>query len=243
MFEMHRWLRTIVQSVAAPVITTSLYFIVFGSAIGSRMASIDGVSYGAFIVPGLLMLSILTESISNGSFGIYMPKFAGTIYEVLSAPVSAAEVVLGYVGAAATKSVVLGLVILATARIFVPYEIGHPFVMLAFLVLTSVTFSLFGFLTGIWADGWEKLSIIPTLVVTPLTFLGGSFYSIDMLPGVWKTIALFNPVVYLVSGFRWSFYEVSDVNVGLSLAATLGFLAACLAAVTWIFRTGWRPKT
>ncbi|TAJ71210.1 MAG: ABC transporter permease [Phenylobacterium sp.] len=242
-FEMHRWVRTIVQSVAAPVITTSLYFIVFGAAIGSRMPSIDGVSYGAFIVPGLLMLSILTESISNGSFGIYMPKFAGTIYEVLSAPVSAAEVVLGYVGAAASKSFVLGLVILATARIFVPYEISHPFVMLAFLVLTSVTFSLFGFLTGIWADGWEKLSIIPTLVITPLTFLGGSFYSIDMLPGVWKTIALFNPVVYLVSGFRWSFYGVSDVGVGVSLAATLGFLAVCLAAVTWIFRTGWRLKT
>ena len=243
LFEMHRWVRTIVQSVAAPVITTSLYFIVFGAAIGSRMPTIDGVSYGAFIVPGLLMLSILTESISNGSFGIYMPKFAGTIYEVLSAPISAGEVVLGYVGAAASKSFVLGLVILATARIFVPYEINHPFVMLAFLVLTSVTFSLFGFLTGIWADGWEKLSIIPTLVITPLTFLGGSFYSIDMLPGVWKTIALFNPVVYLVSGFRWSFYGVSDVGVGVSLAATLGFLAVCLAAVTWIFRTGWRLKT
>lgn len=243
LFEMHRWVRTIVQSVAAPVITTSLYFIVFGAAIGSRMPTIDGVSYGAFIVPGLLMLSILTESISNGSFGIYMPKFAGTIYEVLSAPISAAEVVLGYVGAAATKSIVLGLVILATARLFVPFEIQHPFVMLAFLVLTSVTFSLFGFLTGIWADGWEKLSIIPMLVVTPLTFLGGSFYSIDMLPGAWKTVALFNPVVYLVSGFRWSFYGVSDVGVGVSLAATLGFLAICLAAVTWIFRTGWRLKT
>jgi len=243
LFEMHRWVRTIVQSVAAPVITTSLYFIVFGAAIGSRMPEINGVSYGAFIVPGLLMLSILTESISNGSFGIYMPKFAGTIYEVLSAPVSAGEVVLGYVGAAASKSFVLGLVILATARIFVPYEISHPFVMLSFLVLTSVTFSLFGFLTGIWADGWEKLSIIPTLVITPLTFLGGSFYSIDMLPGVWKTIALFNPVVYLVSGFRWSFYGVSDVGVGISLTATLAFLAVCLAAVTWIFRTGWRLKT
>ena len=242
-FEMSRWLRTIVQSVAAPVISTSLYFVVFGAVIGRRMAEVDGVSYGAFIVPGLLMLSILTESISNGSFGIYMPKFAGTIYELLSAPVSAAEVVLGYVGAAATKSVVLGLVILATARIFVPYEIGHPAVMLAFLVLTSVTFSLFGFLTGIWADGWEKLSIIPTLVITPLTFLGGSFYSIDMLPGVWRQIALVNPVVYLVSGFRWSFYGVSDVGVGLSLAATLGFLGLCLAAVTWIFRTGWKLKT
>ncbi|MBL8772450.1 MAG: ABC transporter permease [Phenylobacterium sp.] len=243
LFEMHRWLRTLVQSIAAPVITTSLYFIVFGAAIGSRMPTMDGVSYGAFIVPGLIMLSILTESISNGSFGIYMPKYAGTIYELLSAPVSAAEVVLGYVGAATTKSVVLGLVILATARIFVPYEIEHPLLMLSFLVLTSVTFSLFGFLTGIWADGWEKLSIIPMLVVTPLTFLGGSFYSIDMLPGVWKTIALFNPVVYLVSGFRWSFYGVSDVGVGVSLAATLGFLGLCLAAVTWIFRTGWRLKT
>jgi ABC-2 type transport system permease protein len=242
-FEMHRWARTLVQSIAAPVITTSLYFIVFGAAIGSRMPSMNGVSYGAFIVPGLLMLSILTESISNGSFGIYMPKFAGTIYEVLSAPVSAFEVVLGYVGAAASKSVVLGLVILATARIFVPYEIGHPLVMLSFLVLTSVTFSLFGFLTGIWADGWEKLSIIPTLVITPLTFLGGSFYSISMLPGIWRQIALFNPVVYLVSGFRWSFYGVSDVGVGLSLMATLGFLLACLAAVSWIFRTGWRLKT
>ncbi|MFZ5719662.1 MAG: ABC transporter permease [Pseudomonadota bacterium] len=243
LFEMHRWARTIVQSLAAPVITTSLYFIVFGAAIGSRMPEIDGVSYGAFIVPGLLMLSILTESISNGSFGIYMPKFAGTIYEVLSAPISAVEVVLGYVGAAATKSMILGLVILATARIFVPYEINHPLLMLAFLALTSVTFSLFGFLTGIWADGWEKLSIIPMLVITPLTFLGGSFYSIDMLPGAWKTIALFNPVVYLVSGFRWSFYGVSDVGVGVSLAATLGFLTLCLAAVTWIFRTGWRLKT
>jgi ABC-2 type transport system permease protein len=242
-FEMHRWARTIVQSVAAPVITTSLYFIVFGAAIGSRMPTMNGVSYGAFIVPGLLMLSILTESISNGSFGIYMPKFAGTIYEVLSAPVSAAEVVLGYVGAAASKSVVLGLVILATARIFVPYEIGHPLVMLAFLVLTSVTLSLFGFLTGIWADGWEKLSIIPTLVITPLTFLGGSFYSIDMLPGVWRQIALVNPVVYLVSGFRWSFYGVSDVGVGLSLAMTLLFMLACLAVVWWIFKTGWRLKT
>jgi ABC-2 type transport system permease protein len=243
LFEMHRWVRTIVQSVAAPVITTSLYFIVFGAAIGSRMPEINGVSYGAFIVPGLLMLAILTESISNGSFGIYMPKFAGTIYELLSAPVSAAEVVIGYVGAAATKSVILGLIILATARIFVPFEINHPFVMVAFLILTSVTFALFGFLTGIWADGWEKLSIMPTLVVTPLAFLGGSFYSIDMLPGIWRTIALFNPVVYLVSGFRWSFYGTSDVGVGVSLLATFGFLAACLAAVTWIFRTGWRLKT
>jgi len=242
-FEMNRWIRTIVQSVAAPVISTALYFVVFGAVIGARMASVDGVSYGVFIVPGLLMPSILTESISNGSFGIYMPKFAGTIYEVLSAPISAAEMVIGYVGAAASKSMVLGLVILATARIFVPYEIHHPFVMLTFLALTSITFSLFGFLIGIWADGWEKLSIVPTLIVTPLTFLGGSFYSIDMLPGVWKTIALFNPVVYLVSGFRWSFYGVSDVSVGFSLAATLGVLVVCLAAVTWIFRTGWRLKT
>jgi len=243
LFEMHRWARTIVQSVAAPVITTSLYFIVFGAAIGSRMPAMNGVSYGAFIVPGLLMLSILTESISNGSFGIYMPKFAGTIYEVLSAPISAAEVVLGYVGAAASKSVVLGLVILATARIFVPYEIGHPLVMIAFLVLTSVTFSLFGFLTGIWADGWEKLSIIPMMVITPLTFLGGSFYSIAMLPGVWKQIALGNPVVYLISGFRWAFYGVSDVGVVTSLGMTLGFLGLCLAAVWWIFQTGWKLKT
>ncbi|ACG76502.1 ABC-type multidrug transport system, permease component [Phenylobacterium zucineum HLK1] len=243
LFEMHRWLRTIVQSLAAPVITTSLYFIVFGAAIGRRMPEIDGVSYGAFIIPGLIMLSILTESISNGSFGIYMPKFAGTIYELLSAPVSTFEVVLGYVGAAATKSVVLGLIILATARLFVDFSIAHPFVMLAFLVLTSVTFSLFGFLTGIWADGWEKLSIIPILVITPLTFLGGSFYSIDMLPGIWRDIALVNPVVYLVSGFRWAFYGVSDVGVGVSLAATFGFLALCMAAVTWIFRTGWRLKS
>ena len=242
-FEMARTFRTLVQSIAAPVITTSLYFIVFGSAIGQRMASIDGVSYGAFIVPGLMMLSILTESISNGSFGIFIPKFAGTIYEVLSAPISAAEILCGYVGAAASKSMLLGTVILITARLFVPFEIAHPVWMVAFLVLTSVTFSLFGFLTGIWADGWEKLSIIPTLVITPLTFLGGSFYSISMLPGIWQKIALFNPVVYLVSGFRWSFYGVSDVGVGVSLAATLGFLLVCLAAVTWIFRTGWRLKT
>ena len=242
-FEMHRWARTVVQSLATPVITTSLYFIVFGSAIGGRMPAIDGVSYGAFIVPGLIMLSILTESISNGSFGIYMPKFAGTIYELLSAPVSTGEVVLGYVGAAATKSVILGLVIALTARLFVDYSIAHPFVALAFLILTSVTFSLFGFLTGIWADGWEKLSIIPMMIVTPLTFLGGSFYSISMLPEFWQGVALFNPVVYLISGFRWAFYGVSDVGVGLSLAATFGFLAVCLVAVNWIFRTGWRLKT
>jgi len=243
LFEMHRWARTVVQSLATPVITTSLYFIVFGSAIGRRMPLVDGVSYGAFIVPGLIMLSILTESISNGSFGIYMPRFAGTVYEVLSAPISAFEIVLGYVGAAASKSVVLGLIILVTARLFVPFSIGHPLAMAAFLVLTSVTFSLFGFLTGVWADGWEKLSIIPMMVVTPLTFLGGSFYSIAMLPGAWRQVALFNPVVYLVSGFRWSFYGVSDVGVGLSLVMTLAFLIACLLAVSWIFRTGWRLKT
>lgn len=241
-FEMHRWARTVVQSLATPVITTSLYFIVFGSAIGKRMPAVDGVSYGAFIVPGLAMLSILTESISNGSFGIYMPKFAGTIYEVLSAPISALEIVIGYVGASATKSVILGIVILATARLFVPYSILHPVWALGFLALTSAAFSLFGFLTGIWADGWEKLSIIPMLVVTPLTFLGGSFYSIAMLPGVWKHLALFNPVVYLVSGFRWAFYGVSDVGVGFSLMATVGFLIACLIAVGWIFRTGWKLK-
>ena len=242
-FEMARTFRTIVQSIAAPVITTSLYFIVFGAAIGRRMGALDGVSYGAFIVPGLIMLSILTESISNGSFGIYMPKFAGTIYEVLSAPISATEIVLGYVGAAASKSVMLGLNIALTARLFVPYEIVHPIVALAFLVLTSVTFSLFGFLTGIWADGWEKLSIIPMMVITPLTFLGGSFYSIAMLPAFWRKVALGNPVVYLISGFRWAFYGVSDVGVGISLGMTLLFLAVCLAAVTWIFRTGWKLKT
>ncbi len=237
-FEMHRWVRTHRPERRRP---GDHHLALLHRLRGRDRQRAWPRSTGSATAPSSCracsMLSILTESISNGSFGIYMPKFAGTIYEVLSAPVSAAEVVLGYVGAAATKSFVLGLVILATARIFVPYEIDHPFVMLAFLVLTSVTFSLFGFLTGIWADGWEKLSIIPTLVITPLTFLGGSFYSIDMLPGVWKTIALFNPVVYLVSGFRWSFYGVSDVGVGISLAATLGFLAACLAAVTWIFRT------
>ena len=242
-FEMARTFRTIVQSIAAPVITTSLYFLVFGAAIGRRMGALDGVSYGAFIVPGLIMLSILTESISNGSFGIYMPKFAGTIYEVLSAPISATEIVLGYVGAAASKSVMLGLIIALTARLFVPYEIVHPIVALAFLVLTSVTFSLFGFLTGIWADGWEKLSIIPMMVITPLTFLGGSFYSIAMLPAFWRKVALGNPVVYLISGFRWAFYGVSDVGVGISLGMTLLFLAVFLAAVTWIFRTGWKLKT
>jgi ABC-2 type transport system permease protein len=242
-FELARTWRTLLQSIASPVISTSLYFIVFGAAIGARMAKIDGITYGAFIVPGLIMLSILTESISNASFGIYMPKFSGTIYEVLSAPISALEIVIGYVGAAATKSVILGLIIMATARLFVPFEIAHPFVMLAFLVLTSVTFSLFGFIIGVWADGWEKLQIVPMMIVTPLTFLGGSFYSINMLPGVWQKIALFNPVVYLVSGFRWAFYGVSDVQVGVSLAATFGFMLACLAGITWIFRTGYKLKT
>jgi len=242
-FELARTWRTLMQSIAAPVISTSLYFVVFGSAIGSRMMEIDGVSYGAFIVPGLIMLSILTESISNASFGIYMPKWSGTIYEVLSAPISAFEIVIGYVGAAATKSVILGLIILATARLFVDFSILHPFVMLAFLVMTSLTFSLFGFVIGVWADGFEKLQIVPTMIVTPLTFLGGSFYSISMLPELWQKIALFNPVVYLVSGFRWAFYGVSDVNIGVSLAATLGFMALCLLAIWQIFRTGYKLKT
>jgi ABC-2 type transport system permease protein len=242
-FEMARTFRTLVQSIAAPVLTTSLYFIVFGAAIGRHMPQLDGVSYGAFIVPGLIMLSILTESISNGSFGIYMPKFAGTIYEVLSAPISAAEILAGYVGAAATKSVMLGLIILITARLFVPFEIQHPVWMAAFLVLTSVTFSLFGFILGVWADGFEKLSIVPLMVVTPLTFLGGSFYSINMLPPFWAKVALFNPVVYLVSGFRWSFFGISDVGVGISVGMTLAFLAICLTIVAWMFRTGYRLKS
>ncbi|HJV50718.1 MAG TPA: ABC transporter permease [Noviherbaspirillum sp.] len=241
-FEMARWWRTLLQSIASPVISTSLYFIVFGSAIGSRMEQIDGVSYGAYIVPGLIMLSVLTESISNASFGIYMPKWAGTIYEVLSAPVSPFEIVVGYVGAAATKSVLLGLIILATARVFVDYTIVHPLWMLAFLALTSVTFSLFGFVIGVWADGWEKLQIVPVMIVTPLTFLGGSFYSISMLPPFWQKVTLFNPVVYLVSGFRWSFYDVSDIGVGLSFGMTLMFMCLCLAAIGWIFRTGYRLK-
>ncbi|WP_309626484.1 ABC transporter permease [Methylibium sp.] len=241
-FELARTWRTLLQSIAAPVISTSLYFIVFGSAIGSRMAQIDGVSYGAFIVPGLAMLAILTESISNASFGIYMPKFSGTIYEVLSAPVSAAEIVIGYVGAAATKSVILGTIILVTARLFVDYSILHPVWMAAFLVLTSVTFSLFGFIIGVWADGFEKLQIVPIMIVTPLAFLGGSFYSISMLPPLWQTITLFNPVVYLVSGFRWSFYGVADVSVTLSLGMTALFLVLCLAAVWLIFRTGYKLK-
>jgi ABC-2 type transport system permease protein len=241
-FEMSRTFRTLLQSIASPVISTSLYFIVFGSAIGAHMSQIGGVSYGSFIVPGLIMLAILTESISNASFGIYMPKFSGTIYEVLSAPVSVVEIVLGYVGAAASKSVLLGLVILVTARLFVDFSIAHPFWMAAFLILTSVTFSLFGFIIGVWADGWEKLQIVPTLIVTPLTFLGGSFYSISMLPPLWQKITLFNPVVYLISGFRWSFYGVSDVDVGVSLGMTLAFTAACLIAIWWIFHTGYRIK-
>ena len=241
-FEMARTFRTITQSIASPVLSTSLYFVVFGAAIGSRMGDIDGVSYGAFIIPGLIMLSLLNESISNASFGIYMPKWAGTIYELLSAPVSYVEVVIGYVGAAATKSVMLGALILITARVFVPYEIAHPLWMLFFLLLTAVTFSLFGFIIGLWADDFQKLQVIPLMIVTPLTFLGGAFYSISMLPPVWQKITLFNPVVYLISGFRWSFYGVADVNVVVSASAILGFLALCLAVVWWIFRTGWKLK-
>ena len=242
-FEMARTWRTLLQSIASPVISTALYFVVFGSAIGSRMAEIEGVSYGAFIIPGLTMLSLLTESISNASFGIYLPRFSGTIYEVLSAPISAIEIVSGYVGAAASKSVILGAIILATARLFVPYEIAHPLWMAAFLVLTSVTFSMFGFVIGIWADGFERLQLVPMLIVTPLTFLGGSFYSIKMLPPVWQKITLFNPVVYLVSGFRWSFYGVADVGVAVSMAMTLAVLLLCIAAVGWIFKTGYRLKS
>jgi len=241
-FEMARTFRTLLESILSPVLSTSLYFVVFGAAIGGRMGEIDGVSYGAFIVPGLVMLSLLNESVSNASFGIYMPKWSGTIYELLSAPVSFVEVLLGYVGAAASKSLLLGVLILVTARFFVAYEIQHPLWMLAFLVLTALSFSLFGFVIGVWADSFQKLQVIPLLVLTPLTFLGGSFYSIDMLPGAWRTIALFNPVVYLISGMRWSFYGTADVSVGVSLAAILGFLAACLAIVWWIFRSGWRLK-
>ncbi|MCB1602047.1 MAG: ABC transporter permease [Xanthomonadales bacterium] len=241
-FEISRFMRTLGQSLLTPVITTSLYFVVFGAAIGSRMGEVDGVSYGAFIVPGLIMLSVLTESINNASFGIHFPRWTGTIYELLSAPISPFEIVLGYVGAAATKSVILGLVIFATAHLFVPIDVAHPLWMMAFLVLTATTFCLFGFITGIWAQNWEQLQVIPMLIVTPLTFLGGAFYSIDMLPGAWKTVALFNPIVYLVSGFRWSFYGSADVAVGVSLAATLGFFALCLVIVWWIFRTGYRLK-
>jgi len=241
-FEMARTFRTLTQSIASPVLSTALYFVVFGAAIGSRMGAIDGVSYGAFIIPGLIMLTLLNESISNASFGIYLPKWSGTIFELLSAPVSFVEVVVGYVGAAATKSVMLGVLILVTARFFVPYEIAHPLWMIGFLLLTAVTFSLFGFIIGLWADDFQKLQVIPLMIVTPLTFLGGAFYSISMLPPVWQKITLFNPVVYLISGFRWSFYGVADVNVAISVAAILGFLALCLAAVWWIFRTGWKLK-
>jgi ABC-2 type transport system permease protein len=241
-FEMARAFRTIMQSIISPVISTSLYFVVFGAAIGTRIQSVEGVSYGSFIVPGLIMLSLLTQSISNASFGIYFPKFVGTIYELLSAPVSYLEIVISYVGAAATKSIILGLIILATAGLFVPLRIEHPLWMLLFLVLTAVTFSLLGFIIGIWADGFEKLQIVPLLIITPLTFLGGSFYSISMLPPIWQKIALFNPVVYLISGFRWSFYGISDVNVGVSLLMTLVFLGLCLAIVAWIFRTGYKLK-
>lgn len=241
-FEMSRALRTISQSIISPVLSTSLYFVVFGAAIGQRISEIDGVSYGAFIVPGLIMLSILTQSIANASFGIYFPRFAGTIYELLSAPVSPLEIVLGYVGAAATKSILIGLTILATAALFVPLHIAHPFLMLAFLVLIAVTFSLFGFAIGIWADGFEKLQVIPLVIITPLTFLGGTFYSVKMLPEFWQTVSLLNPVVYLISGFRWSFYEISDVNIGVSMAMTFLFMGICLALVWWMFRTGYRLK-
>ena len=242
MFEMARTFRTLLQSIVTPVISTSLYFVVFGAAIGSRITDIDGVSYGAFIVPGLIMLSLLTQSISNASFGIFFPKFTGTIYELLSAPVSYIEIVISYVGAAATKSVIMGLIILATAGLFVPLEIAHPLWMIAFLVLTSVTFSLFGFILGIWAEGFEKLQLVPFLIITPLIFLGGSFYSVEMLPPFWQTVTLFNPVVYLISGFRWSFYGIADVSVGLSLGMTVLFLAVCLTIVWWIFKTGYRLK-
>ncbi len=242
LFEMSRTGRTLMQSVVSPVLSTSLYFVVFGSAIGSRMVEIDGVSYGAFIVPGLTMLSLLNQSISNASFGIYMPKFSGTIYELLSAPVSYVEILIGYVGAAATKSIVLGFLILVTARLFVDYEIVHPFWMVGFLALTAVTFSLFGFILGIWADGFEKLQVVPMMIVTPLTFLGGSFYSIDMLPPFWQKVTLLNPVVYLISAFRWSFYGVADVSVTLSAGMILLFLAACLLLVRWIFKSGYRLR-
>ena len=242
LFEMARWGRTLLQSIVAPVLSTSLYFIVFGAAIGSRVPEIDGVSYGAFIVPGLMMMLLLTESTSNASFGIYFPRFTGTIYEILSAPVSPFEIVLGYVGAAATKSIILGLIILVTASFFVPVHIAHPAWMFAFLVLTALTFSLLGFIIGVWADGFEKLQVIPMLIIMPLSFLGGTFYSISMLPPFWQNIALLNPIVYLISGFRWSFYEISDVGVAISLAMTVGFLVLCVGIIWWIFRTGYRLK-
>lgn len=241
-FEMARAGRTVMQSIIAPVVSTALYFIIFGSAIGNRVTEIEGISYGAFIVPGLIMLTILTQSVSNASFGIYFPRWVGTIYEILSAPISSFEIVLGYVGAAATKSIILGLIILATSAFFVPVHIAHPFWMVAFLILTAVSFSLLGFILGIWADGFEKLQFIPLLVITPLTFLGGTFYSISVLPPFWQNVALFNPLVYLISGFRWSFYEVADVHIGISLAVMLAWVAACLAVVWWIFRTGYRLK-
>jgi len=242
MFEMSRTRRTLLQSIVSPVISTSLYFVVFGAAIGSRISEIDGISYGAFIVPGLIMLTLLQQSVTNASFGIYFPRFVGTIYEILSAPISFLEIVTGYVGAAATKSIVVGLIILATAFFFVPLRIDHPVWMIGFLVLTAVTFCLFGFIIGIWADGFEKLQVIPLLVITPLTFLGGSFYSINLLPPFWQKVALINPVVYLISGFRWSFYGISDVSVGVNLAMTCVFLVICLAIVGWIFRTGYRLR-
>lgn len=241
-FEMARTWRTLLQSIVAPVISTSLYFVVFGGAIGNRITEVDGISYGAFIVPGLVMLSLLTQSISNASFGIYFPRFTGTIYELLSAPISYFEITLSYVGAAATKSIILAAIILITARFFVPLQVNHPVWTLVFLVLTAFTFSLFGFIIGIWADGFEKLQLVPLLIVTPLTFLGGSFYSINMLPPFWQTVTLFNPVVYLVSGFRWSFYGIADVNVYVSLGMTLLFLVICLGIVAWIFRTGYRLR-
>jgi ABC-2 type transport system permease protein len=243
LFEMARTFRTLMQSIASPVLSTSLYFVVFGAAIGSRMGVVDGVSYGAFIVPGLVMLSLLTESVGNASFGIYLPKWSGTIFELLSAPVSYVEVLCGYVGAAATKSVMLGVLILVTARLFVPYGIAHPLWMAVFLLLTAVTFSLLGFIIGVWAESFEQLQVVPLMIITPLTFLGGAFYSVSMLPPIWQKITLFNPVVYLISGFRWSFYGVSDVNVLLSTAATLAFLTVCVAVVSWIFRTGYKLKT
>jgi len=241
-FEMARTFRTLMQSIAAPVLSTALYFVVFGAAIGARMGVVDGVRYGAFIVPGLLMLSILSESVSNASFGIFFPKFIGTIYEILSAPISYLEIVIAYVGAAATKSIVLGLVILATASLFVPLHIAHPLWMILFLLVTAVSFSLFGFILGLWAQGWEQLQFIPMLIVTPLTFLGGAFYSISLLPPAWRTFSLFNPVVYLISGFRWCFFGKSDVKIVASLALMLGFLSLCLAVIAWIFRTGYRLK-
>ena len=242
-FEMARTFRTLMQSIASPVLSTALYFVVFGAAIGARMGTVDGVGYGSFIVPGLIMLSILSESVSNASFGIYMPKWSGTIFELLSAPVSYVEVLIGYVGAAATKSVMLGILILVTARLCVPYHIAHPVWMAAFLVLTAVSFSLFGFIIGLWAESFEQLQIVPLMILTPLTFLGGAFYSISMLPPLWQKITLFNPVVYLISGFRWSFFGVSDVNVATSAAATIGFLALCVAVVSWIFKTGYKLKS